>query len=86
MSLVWLRRVQPRGRTDLAALSVDHLDRPVDESLSHMCRGINGRRGIDCCFPLLASLVPTGELDLSLKTRILRAETLVSFMRRDRRV
>ncbi|KAJ5651135.1 uncharacterized protein N7484_004858 [Penicillium longicatenatum] len=35
----------------LAALSVDHLDMPVDNSLSDMCGGVSGRPKIDCYIP-----------------------------------
>lgn len=34
----------------LAGFPVNHLDKPVDSSLSHMCGDINGRLRIDCYF------------------------------------
>lgn len=34
----------------LAAFPVDHLDKPVNSSLSHICGDINGRPRIDCYF------------------------------------
>ncbi|KAJ5925280.1 hypothetical protein N7454_007919 [Penicillium verhagenii] len=44
--------VTSRGaRKILASLSIDHLEIPVDNALSNMCGGINGRPRIDCYSP-----------------------------------
>ncbi|CAI7631561.1 unnamed protein product [Penicillium glandicola] len=44
--------VTTRGaRNILSALSVDHLDKPVDDALSDLCAGSHGRRRIECWAP-----------------------------------
>ncbi|KAJ5646219.1 Glycosyl transferasefamily 25 [Penicillium lividum] len=44
--------VSNRGaRRILAALSIDHLGEPVDNSLSHLCGGLGDRPKIDCYAP-----------------------------------
>lgn len=44
--------VTGRGaRKIIAALSVDHLEIPIDNALSDLCGGISGRRRIDCYAP-----------------------------------
>ncbi|KAI3292861.1 CAZyme family GT25 [Penicillium roqueforti] len=39
------------ARNILSALSIDHLDKPVDDALSELCAGANGRRKIECWAP-----------------------------------
>ncbi|KAJ6189226.1 hypothetical protein N7519_004134 [Penicillium mononematosum] len=44
--------VTTRGaRSILSALSIDHLDKPVDDALSELCAGANGRHKIECWAP-----------------------------------
>jgi hypothetical protein len=44
--------VTTRGaRHILSALSIDHLDKPVDDALSELCAGANGRHKIECWAP-----------------------------------
>ncbi|KAJ5138764.1 CAZyme family GT25 [Penicillium bovifimosum] len=44
--------VTNRGaRKIVSALSLDHLDSPVDNALNDLCAGINGRRKIECWAP-----------------------------------
>ncbi|CAG8904582.1 unnamed protein product [Penicillium egyptiacum] len=44
--------VTTRGaRNILSALSVDRLDKPVDDALSELCAGVNGRHKIECWAP-----------------------------------
>jgi GR25 family glycosyltransferase involved in LPS biosynthesis len=39
------------ARKILSALSIDHLDQPVDNALDNLCAGSNGRRQIECWAP-----------------------------------
>ncbi|KAJ6088680.1 hypothetical protein N7486_009941 [Penicillium sp. IBT 16267x] len=66
----------------VAALPVDYLGISVDNSLSHICGGGNGRRRIYCYSSLLALLGATGAQNLSLKTQILRVAMPISYMKR----
>lgn len=44
--------VTGRGaRNILSALSIEYLDQPVDNALSELCGGLNGRRKIECWAP-----------------------------------
>ncbi|KAJ5415587.1 hypothetical protein N7465_004282 [Penicillium sp. CMV-2018d] len=39
------------ARKIVSALSIDHLDKPVDDALSELCAGANGRHKIECWAP-----------------------------------
>lgn len=39
------------ARNILSALSIDHLDKRVDDALSDLCAGLHGRRKIECWAP-----------------------------------
>ena len=39
------------ARNIFSALSIDRLDKPVDDALSQLCAGVNGRHQIECWAP-----------------------------------